>query len=92
MRANPAQAVKSRRIDPPTGPMPDTMARRLIHGYYASVSYADVQIGKVLDAMDRLGLASNTIIVLLGRAIRTDRYRLVEWVSHIPSSKFGLLW
>jgi len=42
------------------------LARQLIHGYYASVSYVDAQIGKVLDALDRLGLAENTIVVLWG--------------------------
>ena len=36
------------------------------HGYYACLSYVDAQIGKVLDALDELGLANNTIVVLLG--------------------------
>lgn len=40
--------------------------REVIHGYYACVSYIDAQIGKVLDALDELGLADNTIIVLWG--------------------------
>jgi len=39
---------------------------RLRHGYYACVSYVDAQIGKVLGALDRLGLADNTIVVLWG--------------------------
>ena len=37
-----------------------------LHGYHAAVSYTDAQIGKVIDELDRLGLASNTIIVLWG--------------------------
>lgn len=41
-------------------------ARNLIHGYYACVSFVDAQIGKVLDELDRLGLADNTIVVLWG--------------------------
>lgn len=36
------------------------------HGYYASVSYIDAQIGKVMDHLEALGLAENTIIVLWG--------------------------
>ena len=36
------------------------------HGYYACVSYVDAQIGKVVDALEELGLADNTIVVLLG--------------------------
>ncbi len=41
-------------------------ARELRHGYYACVSYVDAQIGKVLDALKRLGLEENTIVVLWG--------------------------
>jgi iduronate 2-sulfatase len=51
---------------PDTGPLPDDQARTLIHGYHAAVSYMDAQLGRVLDELDRLGLASNTIIVLWG--------------------------
>ncbi|MEY4089237.1 MAG: hypothetical protein RJB55_1508, partial [Verrucomicrobiota bacterium] len=36
------------------------------HGYYACVSYVDAQIGKVLAALERTGLAENTIVVLWG--------------------------
>lgn len=36
------------------------------HGYYACMSYVDVQIGKVVDALDELGLGDNTIVILLG--------------------------
>jgi iduronate 2-sulfatase len=42
------------------------LQRRLIHGYYAATSYVDAQIGKVIDELDRRGLADNTIIVLWG--------------------------
>ncbi len=35
----------------------------LRHGYYAATSYVDAQVGKVIDELDRLGLAKNTIIV-----------------------------
>ncbi len=40
--------------------------RELIHAYYACVSFVDAQIGRVLDELDRLGLAENTIVVLWG--------------------------
>ncbi len=49
---------------PAKGPIPRELARRLIHGYYACVSYTDAQIGKVLAALERLGLDENTIVVL----------------------------
>ncbi len=51
---------------PDTGPLTDEKARALIHGYHAAVSYMDAQLGKVLDELDRLDLASKTIIVLWG--------------------------
>ena len=50
----------------PEGPLPDSLARRLIHGYYACVSYADAQIGRVLQALEDLELAKNTVVVLWG--------------------------
>jgi len=40
--------------------------RKLHQGYYACVSFVDAQIGRVLDELDRLKLADNTIIVLWG--------------------------
>ncbi|MCG6948824.1 MAG: sulfatase [Acidobacteria bacterium] len=40
--------------------------RHLKHGYYASVSYVDAQIGRLLDALEDLGLADDTIVVLWG--------------------------
>ena len=49
---------------PRKGPIPRETARKLIHGYYACVSYTDAQIGKVLSALDRLGLSDNTVVVL----------------------------
>ena len=51
---------------PAKGPVSDDTARNLIHGYYACVSYADAQIGKLLDELDRLELTDNTIVVLWG--------------------------
>ena len=51
---------------PDSGDVNDETARKLIHGYYAATSFMDAQIGKVLDELDRLGLAENTLIVLWG--------------------------
>ena len=51
---------------PDSGPLSDEKALTLIHGYHAAISYADAQIGRVLDELDRLGLAQNTIVVLWG--------------------------
>lgn len=51
---------------PNSGAIPPETARRLVHGYYAAVSYMDAQVGRLLDALHRLGLADNTVIVLWG--------------------------
>jgi arylsulfatase A-like enzyme len=48
------------------GSLSEADARRLKHGYYASVSYIDAQVGRLLDQLDALDLARNTIVVLWG--------------------------
>ncbi len=51
---------------PKTGPCSDELARKLIRGYCACVTYTDTMIGRVLDELDRLKLRDNTVIVLWG--------------------------
>jgi iduronate 2-sulfatase len=51
---------------PPKGPLSADLQRELIHGYHAAVSYMDAQVGRVLDEVDRLGLAEKTIVVFWG--------------------------
>jgi iduronate 2-sulfatase len=51
---------------PENGPIPDPLKRQLIHGYYASTSYVDAQIGRLIDELDRLQLAEETIVVMWG--------------------------
>jgi len=41
----------------------DPLRREVVQAYYASISFMDTQVGVVIDALDRLGLADNTIIV-----------------------------
>lgn len=42
------------------------LTRKLIHGYYASMSYMDAQLGRVMDELERLQMSDNTVIVLWG--------------------------
>lgn len=44
----------------------EAFQREAKHGYYACVSYIDAQIGLMLDELDRLELAENTIVVIVG--------------------------
>ncbi len=41
-------------------------AREAIAAYYACVSFVDDNVGRVLSALDRTGLADNTIVVIFG--------------------------
>lgn len=44
----------------------DSLTRKLIHGYYASMSYMDAQVGRVIEELKRLDMLDNTVIVLWG--------------------------
>ena len=58
--------LKSYSDIPDVGPIDATTAKHLRHGYYAAISYMDAQVGLVLDALEKEGLAGNTVIVLWG--------------------------
>lgn len=63
-------------------PFPEKLTQKLIHGYYASTSYVDAQIGKVIEELETLGLDENTIIVLWG----DHGFHLGElgiWTKHV---------
>ena len=41
----------------------DDLRQQAIQAYFASITFMDAQVGRVLDALERLGLAENTIVV-----------------------------
>ena len=47
-------------------PKTDEWHRMMLHGYYASTSFVDKMVGDVLNKLEKLGLAENTIVVLWG--------------------------
>lgn len=51
---------------PKSGPLAPELARKLVHGYYAAVSYMDAQVGRVLDTLRDLELADDTVVILWG--------------------------
>jgi iduronate 2-sulfatase len=57
----PAPALGSRK--PEEKKLTDDLRRKAVQAYYASISFMDAQVGRVVNALDRLGLAENTIIV-----------------------------
>lgn len=48
---------------PKTGPLSPELIAELRHGYLACISFLDAQVGLVLEELDRLGLAKNTVVV-----------------------------
>lgn len=66
---------------PKEGDTSDELTKTLIHGYYASVSYMDAQIGRVMQTLDDMGLRENTMVVLMS----DHGYKLGEygaWNKH----------
>jgi iduronate 2-sulfatase len=77
----------------PTAPrtLDDEAKREIRHGYYAAMSYADAQLGRVLDELDRLGIADNTIVVIisdngfhLGEHDTWGKMTLFGWDGRVP--------
>ena len=65
--------------------------QEIIQAYYASIAFADAQVGRVLDALERLGLANDTVVVLisdhgylLGEHGLWHKNRLFEPAVRIP--------
>ncbi|MFM9025745.1 MAG: sulfatase [Planctomycetaceae bacterium] len=65
--SNDSSELRRYKDIPQRGPPVDAaLARQLIHGYRACVSFTDAQVGRVLAELERLGLADRTIVVLWG--------------------------
>lgn len=66
---------------PKKGDVDDELTKTLIHAYYASVSYMDAQVGRVMKAVDEMGLRDNTMVVFMS----DHGYKLGEygaWNKH----------
>lgn len=72
-------------------PQDTAFLRKVKHGYYACVSYVDVLFGQVMDALERLGLSQNTIVILtsdhgwdLGEHQFVGKHNLMDCTTRIP--------
>lgn len=71
--------------------MDEAGIRAARRGYYASTSFMDEQVGRVLDGLERMGLAGNTIVVFwgdhgwsLGEHTHWQKMSLMEEVARVP--------
>lgn len=71
---------------PDQGPISAEKEQELTRAYYACISYVDVQIGKIMQELDRLGLRENTIVILWG----DHGYHLGEQDLWCKSTNFEL--
>uniref|UniRef100_A0A8C1M0L2 Iduronate 2-sulfatase n=1 Tax=Cyprinus carpio TaxID=7962 RepID=A0A8C1M0L2_CYPCA len=55
--------VQALNLSFPYGPIPKDFQLQIRQHYFASVSYVDAQVGKILQALDDFGLAKDTIVV-----------------------------
>jgi len=65
-------------------PLTTEQIAEIRHGYLANISYLDAQLGKVLDALDRSGVADRTLIVL----VSDHGYQLGEHTLFGKNSNF----
>ncbi|MDF1754095.1 MAG: sulfatase [Verrucomicrobiales bacterium] len=87
----PAPALSSIRRKKDQIQLEDKIIREVIQSYYASISFADAQAGRILDALDSSGLADNTIVIFtsdhgyhMGEHGHFQKTTLFENATHVP--------
>jgi choline-sulfatase len=71
--------------------LPEELARRAIQAYHASITFADAQVGRILDALEETGLANNTVVLFtsdhgyhMGEHGHWQKTTLYENADHVP--------
>jgi arylsulfatase A-like enzyme len=67
--------------------------KKVLEAYYASVSYMDAQVGKILAALERTGLSDNTIVVFTAdHGYHLDEHEFWQKMSlHEESTRIPLI-
>ncbi|GAK98024.1 putative sulfatase [Nonlabens tegetincola] len=71
---------------PKEGDLDDALTRQLIHGYHASISYIDAQVGKVMKTLEELDLRKNTMIIFMS----DHGYKIGEYASWCKQSNLEI--
>lgn len=87
----PAPAAKSLTRKKDQLDLAEGLARQAIQAYFASITFADAQVGRIVNAVDRLGLADNTVIVFtsdhgyhMGEHGHWQKTTLFENAANVP--------
>ncbi|MGI9488294.1 MAG: choline-sulfatase [Geminicoccaceae bacterium] len=69
----------------------DEMLRRMRHGYYASISYIDSKVAALMSALEKAGLADDTIVIfasdhgdMMGERGLYYKKTFFEWAVRVP--------
>jgi len=85
----PARASLTRKTNQVN--LPDDLARQAMQAYYASITFADAQLGLILDALDETGLSENTVVLFtsdhgyhMGEHGHWQKTTLFEKAARVP--------
>ncbi|XP_037552807.1 iduronate 2-sulfatase, partial [Nematolebias whitei] len=87
--------VQKLNISFPYGPVPKDFQLRIRQHYYAAVSYMDAQVGRLLSALDELGMTNSTMVVFtsdhgwsLGEHGEWAKYSNFDVTTRVPLIMF----